>query len=96
MKEFDQCPGCMEDLLLEDPKNENGLHCLGCGYTCQADDAGPQGAAPDVSDMEKLVYWRNRCKAAEVVIESIENKNEDGFVTARQVWNAIKEEGEPA
>ena len=94
MKEFDQCPGCNEDLLLEDPKQENGLQCLGCGYTCQATEPSPDPLATG-TEMEKLAYWQSRCKAAESVIESIETKNEEMFATVSQVWQAIKNEGEP-
>jgi len=94
MKEFDQCPGCNEDLLLEDPDQDNGLHCLGCGYTYQATEASPDVLSTG-TEMEKLAYWRSRCKAAEGVIESIETKNEEMFATVQQVWQAIKDEGEP-
>lgn len=96
MKEFDQCPGCNQDLLLEDPEQENGLHCLNCGYICQATEPSPDTPLSLGSEMEKLAYWRSRCKAAESVIESIETENGEMFATVQQVWQAIKEEGEPA
>lgn len=96
MKEFDRCPRCNEDLLLEDPDSQDkGLRCLGCGYTCQATEASPDVLLTS-KKMEKLAYWQSRCKAAEGVIESIETKNDEMFATVQQVWLAIKEEGEPA
>ena len=95
MKEFDQCPGCNKDLLLENPDQENGLHCLDCGYSCQATEPSPDLQLSG-REMEKLSYWRTRCLAAESVIESIDTQNEEMFASVQQVWLAIKNEDEPA
>ncbi|MDH5297818.1 MAG: hypothetical protein OEV91_02240 [Desulfobulbaceae bacterium] len=99
MQEFDQCPGCKEDLLLEDPEsNGSGLKCLGCGYACQAGDPQAAGSTGESAGgaSETIAYWKRRCQAAESVIESIDIKNEELHLIARQTWLVIKEEGEPA
>lgn len=98
MKEFDQCPGCREDLLLEDPdKTGKGLRCLECGYTCQITESQAVNSSGGLStsDNEKAAYWKRRCEAAESVIDSIHTKNEGMYFIVSQDWLAIKEEGEP-
>lgn len=99
MNEFDPCPECKEDLLLEDPdSNGKGLKCLECGYACQAtesqDDDSSKGVLPG-KENEKTAYWKRRCEAAENVIEAVTTKNEEVFFTAHQAWFAVKEDGEP-
>ena len=98
MKEFDQCPGCKVDLLLEDPDSKGkGLKCLECGYTCLATKPQTVSSNAVLSNKvnDKIDYWKRRCKAAESVIESINTKNEGMYFIAHQAWFEIKEDGEP-
>lgn len=98
MKEFDQCPGCKEDLLLEAPNTDGkGLRCLGCGYTCQVSEPQAMSTNGVLSDQEneKIEYWKRRCNAAENVIESINTKDEGMYFIVHQAWLEIKEVGEP-
>ena len=98
MKEFDQCPGCKEDLLLEDPDSKgNGLRCLECGYTCQATktQAFSSDGVLSNKENEKIAYWKRRCNAAESVIESITTENNEMYFIVHQAWLEIIEDGEP-
>lgn len=93
MKEFDQCPGCQEDLLLAHSKNEsNELSCLGCGYTCQATEASPDPALVGKINANSD-YWQRRCEAAENIIEAINANDDETHATAYQAWLAIKASG---
>ena len=90
MKEFDQCPGCKTDLLLENPESENNeLRCLGCGYTCQPTEASPDARLPRRFE-ETTEYWQRRCAAAENALESMELSPEQKHAAAYQDWLAIK------
>lgn len=97
MQEFDQCPGCKEDLLLEAPDTQGkGLRCLGCGYTCEATGAGAVTPSCATANQESEAYWKGRCEAAESVIEAVNTKNEAMYLVVHQAWLDIKEGGEPA
>lgn len=98
MNEFEPCPECKIDLLLEDPESEGkGLKCLECGYTCLATE--PQAiSSSEVSSNkldEKVDYWKRRCEAAERVIESLNTNNEGLYFITHKAWFEIKEDGEP-
>ena len=97
MQEFDPCPACREDLLLEDPDNNgNGLKCNECGYTCEATEPEPDSFSDnDLLETQKRAYWKRRCEAAEKVIESINAENEGILFMAKQTWLEIKNEEEP-
>ena len=99
MQEFDHCPECKKDLLLEHLGNkDNEISCLECGYSCQStehQDSNSNGALT-ITENEKIAYWQSRCKAAESVIESINTKNDAMYLVVQQAWLEIKENGEPA
>lgn len=99
MNEFDPCPGCKIDLLLEDPDSEGkGLKCLECGYTCLADEPQAVSSKTESSDNlnDKADYWKRRCEAAERVIESINSQDKAKYFIAHKAWSELKEDGEPA